>query len=256
MQKIIKLTLLNLFLNVCFAVYNTVLGFTTHSWWFITLGAYFGVLAVTRFALLKIKKKSAGDLALELFAKKFTGVMLIILSVVLCGTVILAAVRERGIFYGEIIMITISVYTVTKITLAVINLVKSKTNNSPVTKTLRNISFCEALVCIFSMQRSMLVSFGEMSAKNILIFNILTGSAVSICVFLLGINLLEGRRTRMAKSKIVKVGKKISDGVTEGYKKIEDGVVKGYTKIEDKFVNMYLTRDGETVEEAKKRLKK
>ncbi|MBR4117129.1 MAG: hypothetical protein IKK65_03525 [Clostridia bacterium] len=60
----------------------------------------------------------------------------------------------------------------------------------------------------------------------------------------------------MAKSKIVKVGKKISDGVTEGYKKIEDGVVKGYTKIEDKFVNMYLTRDGETVEEAKKRLKK
>ena len=60
----------------------------------------------------------------------------------------------------------------------------------------------------------------------------------------------------MAKSKIIKIGKKISDSVTEGYKKIEDGVVKGYTKIEDKFVDMYLTRDGETVEEAKKRLKK
>ena len=42
----------------------------------------------------------------------------------------------------------------------------------------------------------------------------------------------------------------------EGYKKIEKGVVDGYTKIEDKFVDNYLTKDGETVEEAKKRLKK
>ena len=30
----------------------------------------------------------------------------------------------------------------------------------------------------------------------------------------------------------------------------------GYTKIEDKFVDAYLTKDGETVEEAKARLKK
>ena len=34
------------------------------------------------------------------------------------------------------------------------------------------------------------------------------------------------------------------------------GVVEGYTKIEDKFVDAYLTKDGETVEEAKARLKK
>ena len=31
--------------------------------------------------------------------------------------------------------------------------------------------------------------------------------------------------------------------------------VSGYTKIEDKFVDAYLTKDGETVEEAKARLK-
>ena len=39
-----------------------------------------------------------------------------------------------------------------------------------------------------------------------------------------------------------------------GYKKIENGVVGGYKKIEDKFVEKYLTHEGETVEEAKKRL--
>ena len=69
------------------------------------------------------------------------------------------------------------------------------------------------------------------------------------------------------KSKIVKANEKIAEAVTggykkieksvvDGYKKIEQGVVGGYTKIEDKFVDTYLTKDGETVEEAKARLKR
>ncbi len=69
----------------------------------------------------------------------------------------------------------------------------------------------------------------------------------------------------MAKSKIVKVNEKIADGVVAGYKKIEDGVVNGYKKIEagvvggftkmtDKFVDEFLTKDGESVEDAKKRI--
>lgn len=70
----------------------------------------------------------------------------------------------------------------------------------------------------------------------------------------------------MAKSKLVAANEKIADTVTTGFKKMSDGVVRGfdkmsnsevngYTKIEDKFVDRYLTKDGESVEEAKKRLK-
>lgn len=60
----------------------------------------------------------------------------------------------------------------------------------------------------------------------------------------------------MAKSKIVKANEKIAEKVTDSFKKISDTVVGGYTKIEDAFVDRYLTRDGETVEEAKERIKK
>ncbi len=63
----------------------------------------------------------------------------------------------------------------------------------------------------------------------------------------------------MTKSKIaektVEVYEKIENGVVGGYKKIETAVVNGYTKIEDAFVEKYLTKDGETVSEAKARLK-
>lgn len=69
----------------------------------------------------------------------------------------------------------------------------------------------------------------------------------------------------MAKSRIVRGNEKIAKKVVSGYKKIEDGVVGSYKKIEngavtgfgkivDSFVDNFLTKDGESVEDAKKRL--
>ena len=58
----------------------------------------------------------------------------------------------------------------------------------------------------------------------------------------------------MAKSKLVKANEKIEKTVVSGYKKIENAVVSGYTKIEDKFVDEFLTKDGESVEDAKSSL--
>lgn len=55
--------------------------------------------------------------------------------------------------------------------------------------------------------------------------------------------------------KVVGAYKKIESGTVGTYKKIEDGVVGGYTKIEDKFVDSFLTREGETIAEAKQRLR-
>ena len=48
--------------------------------------------------------------------------------------------------------------------------------------------------------------------------------------------------------------KKIEDGVVGGYKKIENGVVEGFGKVTDKCVEVLFARDGESVEDAKKRL--
>ena len=47
--------------------------------------------------------------------------------------------------------------------------------------------------------------------------------------------------------------KAIENGVVSGYKAIENGVV-GFNKITDKFVGAFLTKEDETVEQAKNRL--
>ncbi len=59
----------------------------------------------------------------------------------------------------------------------------------------------------------------------------------------------------MAKSKIVKANEKIAEKVVGAFGRIENTVVGGYTKIEDAFVGRYLTKSGETIEQAKQRLR-
>lgn len=69
----------------------------------------------------------------------------------------------------------------------------------------------------------------------------------------------------MSESKFVQANEKIAEGVTSGFQKIEDGVVGGYKKVEDgvvgaykkvenAFVDKFLTHEGESVEDARKRL--
>ena len=53
---------------------------------------------------------------------------------------------------------------------------------------------------------------------------------------------------------VVGTYQKIEDGVVSGYKKIEDGAVSGFQKISDKFIQKFFSREGESVEETKKRL--
>ena len=54
--------------------------------------------------------------------------------------------------------------------------------------------------------------------------------------------------------KVVEGYKKIENGVVTGYKKIEKGAVEGFEKVSDKCVEVLFAKEGETVEDAKKRI--
>ncbi len=254
-DTLINKTLFHLLFNFTYALANGIVALHLKSWWFLNLSAYYFILTLTRFSVLQVKYKSRGDSKLELFAKKVTGILFLFLSLCLSGVVILSTTDNRGTDFHEIIIITIAAYTFTKITLAIIGLIKSGKHTSPISKTLKNISLADAFVSVYSLQRSMLVSFPGMKDWEIRNFNLATGAVVCLLIFLLGINLIGGRNVQMAKSKIVKANEKIAKTVVDSYKKVENAVVSGYTKVEDRFVDAYLTKDGETVEEAKERLK-
>lgn len=248
MERTLKTTYYSLAFNLLFSTYHFLAGIFSKSWWLLTLGGYYFILSLVRFFVIRSRSRRGCLL-------RTVGIFLLALCLPLAGTVILSVLKDRGQQFPQIQMITMAVYAFGKITLATVNLIKLRHSTSVKRKALTNISFANAFVSIFALQRSMLVSFGEMRPEDIQLFNILTGTAVWIVVLFLGMNLIGGNYLDMAKSKLIKINKKIAEGVTSGYKKIEKGVVNSYTKIEDKFVDAFLTKDDESVEDAKTRLK-
>lgn len=187
MNHALKFSLISITFNAAFCAYHIVFGVITRSWWLFTVGIYYAMLSAVRLVVLQTKKNNS-------FITKFAGVMLMLLSIPLVGVVILAVVRDRGIVMHEIVMIAMATYSFTKITLAVINLVKAQKSISAKLVTLRNISLSDACVSIFALQRSMLVSFGNMSETDVCIFNAVIGAAVCVVVFLLGLNLVKNKK--------------------------------------------------------------
>ncbi len=187
MDRTLKFALINLLFNMVYSAYHIIFGITTRSWWFFTIGIYYAILSIVRFVVLRHKGNKH-------FLIQFTGIMLIMLSLSLIGTVILSFVKDRGTVFNLIVMLAIAVYAFTKIALVTIKWIKARKSKSVKLITLRNISFADAFVSIFSLQRSMLVSFEGMSEIGIRIMNVATGCAVCIIVFLLGLNLVQQNR--------------------------------------------------------------
>ena len=184
-NNVFRLTALTLAGNFAWAIGNLLLGVWMPSAWFFTVGVYFLVLSFARFIVLLTKR-----CANERFLYRFTGGVLIGLALPLAGIVVLTSVRDRGTRFHMILMIAIACYAFVKITVAIVNLVRTRKERAPAITVLGNISLADALVSIATLQRSMLVSFEGMTAVEIRIFNIATGTAVCLAVLALGLYLV------------------------------------------------------------------
>jgi len=263
--RIVASAAATLAMNLLYGTGHAVLGLMDGSVWLLIMAAYYILLGMMRFGAVLTERKHAS----ERFVMRFCGGMLMALALVMGAATAISLIQERAVPHGIVIMLIIAIYTFWKMTMAIVHTVQAHQSGTPLTRTIRNITLASALASLMTMQRSMLVSFqGEATAQEMMILNICTGTAVCLLVFLMGLNMVfeEKGFEKMAKSKLVKANQKIAQTVVEGYKKVEDAVVGGYKKveggvvgayqkIEDKFVDQFLTRDGETVEEAKARLK-
>lgn len=269
--RLLHRALLALTCNAAFTLYHGVLGILQVSLWLLAMCAFYAILSAMRFcAVLCAHGGGARNEEAARFVMKVCGGLLILLSAVLGGVNFLSLRENIATKYGEITMITIAAYTFYKITLAAIRGARRRGGAGTLPTVLRRIGYAEVAASVLTLQRSMLVSFGAMAEKDIHLMNAMTGGGVCLFILLLGISMVAqtGKKGRynMAKSKLVKTNEviaekvtgafgKLEDGVVNSYKKIETGVVHGYTKIEDAFVDRYLTRDGESVEDAKRRLR-
>ena len=188
-KRVLLFAVSSLACNSLYALYHGVLGVLQPSLWFLAMCAFYSILAVLRFCAVLCGREASKDTATlsESFVLKASGLLLLLLSVVLAWVNAISLSQNIAASYGEITMITIATYTFYKITTVIVKAIRQRKNSSLLLIALRNISYAEAAASVLTLQRSMLVSFGQLETGQACIMNALTGAAICIFILWLGV---------------------------------------------------------------------
>ena len=207
--------------NFIYAVFNGIVGLVNHSAWCGSLSAYYILLCVMRFLSVSYagkiyskkrkwrklqsdrKENQARDNGIETDTLRewrvyyHCGIMLSVTSIALGGAVIMLVSGEGGKTYPGVLIYAVAAYTFYKLIVAVRNVIVARKRDSALLRTLRNISYADALVSMLSLQTALFAAFGQDSEELIPLMNALTGTAVCLMIFILGIIMVhKSKRTK------------------------------------------------------------
>lgn len=185
--------------NIGYAIFNGVIGIVSHSIWFGALSLYYIVLsALKAYVLINAKRinKLDGDQSMRKYRLyKNCGLSLIILSFALSGAVVQMALTDKGFKYADLMIYAAALYAFYKLTIAIIQFVKSRRHGRTINETLGLINLSDGLVSMLALQTALLAAFGDGSSN---IYNAITGAVVMAMIIAIGIYM-----TATAKNKIL-----------------------------------------------------
>lgn len=157
----------SLTINLLYAAANLLSGILYSSVWFITLAAYYIILAVMRFLLVRfVNRNGIGkDRVSELRSSRLCGIILMTLNLALSGVVVLVIRKNEGFEYGGILNYVMAMYTFYITAAAIINIFKYRKYNSPIMSTAKSINLAAALVSMLALESAMLTQFGNESTN-------------------------------------------------------------------------------------------
>ena len=193
-------TSLSLVLNAGYAVFNLSLAWIYQSDWYLMMAAFLAPLYIIRFRILILWKKD-GTAQDGHGILSFSGIILLLLDMQIAAIVYVSSIRQVTKGHGEIIMITIAAYTFTKLGFAIARAVNARKDSRPLSRTIRCIIYAETAASMLSLQRSMIVSFGNSNHEWELMMNITSGSTVCLFIAVTGISMILYGRTNEIKNR-------------------------------------------------------
>lgn len=183
----------SLAVNLLYVGLNVLSYMLYDSMWFVVLAAYYTILAIMRFVLVRyVREIGIGTNRLgELKSNVVCSGILLSVNFALSAAVLMILYQDKGVEYHGILIYVMAAYTFYMTTLAIVNLVKYRKYNSPVVTTTKVISLCVALVSMLTLETAMFSQFGQdMAPENQRLIIILTGAGVSIAVVTMSIYMM------------------------------------------------------------------
>lgn len=181
-------------INVAFAILKLAAGYYYKSYWLGGIGAYYMVLSLIRFGLVRGERfsfKYENEYEQRIYGLKcyrFCGWLTFLLNIVVSGLVIQLLWRNETYSYPGILIFAFAAFAFYSFIIAVINVAKYRKMINPVLSAAKMLSLACAMVSILSLQTALLTEFNEAGQENFArIMNSLTGTTVCILIFVMAI---------------------------------------------------------------------
>ena len=182
---------LSIGMNIAYAALKFISGIYYRSAWLITLAAYYFLLLLMRFLLLHNIVKGRNNSVMEWKRCRICGFFLMVMNIVLTGMVVLVLRRGEGFVYAGYLIYVIAAYDFYTITMAVINLIQSRKQSSPVFTAVRVINVAAALISMLSLETAMITQFGSESGDEFRHTMIAaTGGGISVIIFIMAATMI------------------------------------------------------------------
>ena len=154
---------LSLGLNLLFAAMKAFFGFHYHSVWFGTLAAYYIMLAVMRFLLLRYVNRSGigTEVRSEWKRYRLCGIIMLLMNIALSGMVVLVVRKNESFSYAGYLIYVVAMYAFYNVISGIRDTVKYRKYNSPVMSASKVIKLATALVSMLSLETAMLMQFND-----------------------------------------------------------------------------------------------
>ena len=173
------------FINLMYIVMKLVSGIVYRSAWFLALAVYYILLAVMR--LLLARRLNARDEYLEWRRYRFCGIMLLFMNQALAGIVIFMVHQNQGFDYPGLLIYAMAAYSFYAVTIAIVNLVKTRRQKSPILSAAKAVNLVAATVSILSLTTAMLLQFGSGDEKDMVFRKVMTGAVGGgVCTIVIG----------------------------------------------------------------------
>ena len=147
--------------NIAFAIFQLALGFYHKSFWFYSLFAFYVILGIMRFFLLKHTRKYKANEEEQIEFQKYiiTGWLLLVMNLALAIIVFFMVYYNKTFYHHMITTIAMALYTFVTFTFAIINLLKYRKYRSPIYSAAKIITFIAGCVSMLILENTMLTTF-------------------------------------------------------------------------------------------------
>lgn len=182
------------FYNAVYGSFQLFLALSHNSLWYYSIAAYYILLAVMRFSLIRYSNSHVAgeDIVEELQRFRFCGRMILFLTAALSGVTFYQTIDNHEILHSGATSIALAIFTVCSFAFSIINVIRYRKYNSPLLYAAKLISFASALASMLSLGTAIIGHFADdLSDTAYQRLNSLNAFSILGIIALLGIFMLK-----------------------------------------------------------------